>query len=83
MMTLMGIAAEAKSIPLNGLKARVVKHMESDPRRVGRVSSFILSWRERSWTTASGRSWSMLRVLARWRKSLSKELAQEVSFGYV
>jgi uncharacterized OsmC-like protein len=37
MMTTMGIVAREKGIPLTGLKARVIKHMASDPRRVARV----------------------------------------------
>ncbi|MBK8580824.1 MAG: OsmC family protein [Flavobacteriales bacterium] len=82
MMTLMGIAAEAKSIPLNGLKARVVKHMESDPRRVGRVElHFELEGKE-----LDNRQRKILEHAARTcpvAQSLSKELVQELSFGYV
>lgn len=41
MMTLMGIAAEARQIPLNGLQARVVKHMAAGPRRVERIEVHV------------------------------------------
>ncbi|MEZ4757106.1 MAG: OsmC family protein [Flavobacteriales bacterium] len=37
MITTMGIVAREKGIPLNGLRARVVKHMAPPPRRVARV----------------------------------------------
>lgn len=37
MMTIMGIAARDKGIPLNGLNARVVKHMTPPPRQVARI----------------------------------------------
>ena len=37
MMTVMGIAAREKGLPLTDLKARVVKHMAQAPRRVARI----------------------------------------------
>jgi uncharacterized OsmC-like protein len=37
MITTMGIVARDKGIPLEGLKARVVKHMASAPRRIARI----------------------------------------------
>ena len=37
MITTMGIVAREKGISLVGLRARMVKHMGSDPRRVARI----------------------------------------------
>lgn len=37
MLTTMGIVAQGKGIPLVDLRARVVKHMASAPRRVARI----------------------------------------------
>lgn len=37
MLTTMGIVAQGKGIPIKDLRARVVKHMASGPRRVARV----------------------------------------------
>ncbi|MFZ1688771.1 MAG: OsmC family protein [Flavobacteriales bacterium] len=37
MMTIMGIAARDRDLPLMNLDARVVKHMASNPRRVERI----------------------------------------------
>lgn len=82
MMTLMGIAAEAKSIPLNGLKARVVKHMASGPRRVERIElHFELDGKE-----LDHKQRSILEHAARTcpvALSLRGDLVQEVSFTYL
>ncbi len=37
MMTIMGIAARERNITLNGLQAKVTKHMGNNPRKVDRV----------------------------------------------
>lgn len=82
MMTLMGIAAEAKSIPLNGLKASLVKHMDRDPRRVGRIELHfeldgkVLDDRQRKILEHAARTCPVA-------MSLRPELVQEVSFSYV
>ena len=82
MMTLMGIAAEAKSTPLNGLKASVVKHMDSDPRRVGRIELHfeldgkVLDDRQRKILEHAARTCPVA-------MSLRPELVQEVSFLYL
>lgn len=81
MMTLMGIAAEAKQIPLTGLTARVVKHMAADPRRVARVELHFeldgshLDQRQRSILEHAARTCPVA-------QSLSPALKQEVTFTY-
>ena len=81
MMTLMGIAAESKSIPLNGLQARMVKHMASGPRRVERIElHFELDGKE-----LDEKQRSILEHAARTcpvALSLREDLVQEVSFTY-
>ena len=82
MMTLMGIAAEAKSIPLNGLQARVVKHMASGPRRVERIELHFeldgkqLDHRQRSILEQAARTCPVA-------LSLRDDLSQEISFTYL
>lgn len=82
MMTLMGIAAESKNIPLNGLQARVVKHMAAGPRRVERIElHFELDGKE-----LDERQRSILEHAARTcpvAMSLREDLVQEVSFTYL
>ena len=81
MMTLMGIAAESKSIPLNGLQARVLKHMASGPRRVERIEVHF----EMDGNGLDDKQRSILEHAARTcpvALSLREELVQEVSFTY-
>jgi putative redox protein len=40
-LTTMGIVANSKEIPLSRLSARVIKHMASSPRRVGKVEVHV------------------------------------------
>lgn len=81
MMTLMGIAAESKAIPLRNLQARVVKHMAAGPRRVERIElAFELEGSE-----LDQRQRAILEHAARTcpvALSLNGELVQEVSFHY-
>ena len=76
-----GIAAEARSIQLNGLQARVVKHMASGPRRVERIEvHFELDGKE-----LDDKQRSILEHAARTcpvALSLREELVQEVTFTY-
>ena len=81
MMTLMGIAAEARSISLVGLQARVVKHMASGPRRVERIEVHF----EMDGSGLDDKHRSILELAARTcpvALSLREELLQEVSFTY-
>jgi uncharacterized OsmC-like protein len=81
MMTLMGIAAEARNIALKGLEARVVKHMASGPRRVERIEvHFTLDGKD-----LDDKQRGILEHAARTcpvALSLREELVQEVSFTY-
>lgn len=81
MMTLMGITAEAKGIPLKGLQARVVKHMASGPRRVERIEVHfeldgkVLDSKQRSILEHTARTCPVA-------LSLLNDLVQEISFTY-
>lgn len=81
MMTLMGITAQGKDIPLEGLEARVVKHMAAAPRRVERIElAFTLDGRR-----LDDRQRAILEHAARTcpvALSLNTGLVQEVSFTY-
>lgn len=81
MMTLMGIAAESKDIPLEGLEARVVKHMAAGPRRVERIEIAF----ELNGTRLDQKQRAILEHAARTcpvALSVRAELVQEVSFTY-
>ena len=81
MITTMGIVARDKGIPVVGLKARVVKHMASDPRRVARVEVHL----EMSGDGLDERQRSIMENTALAcpvAKSLSKELIQEVHLRF-
>ena len=81
MMSIMGIAARDKGIPMNGLKARVVKHMTSAPRRVERIEVHLelngegLGERERSILEIAARTCPVAR-------SLREDLVQDIHFTY-
>ncbi|MCB0766412.1 MAG: OsmC family protein [Flavobacteriales bacterium] len=81
-MTIMGIAARDKNIPLNGLKARVIKHMTPAPRRVERVEVHLelagegLGDREKSILENAARTCPVAR-------SLREDLVQDIHFNYV
>ena len=81
-MTLIGIAAEAKGIPLIGLKARMVKHMAADPRRVQRIELHF----EMEGKNLDDRQRKVLEHAARTcpvAKSLRADLVQDVDFSYL
>lgn len=81
MMTIMGIAARDKNIPLHGLTARVVKHMSPAPRRVDRIEVHVelegegLGDRERSILENAARTCPVAR-------SLREDLVQDIHFTY-
>ncbi len=81
MMSIMGIAARDKEIPLKGLTARVVKHMTSAPRRVERVEVHL----ELDGTGLGDRERSILENAARTcpvARSLREDLVQDIHFTY-
>lgn len=41
MLTIMGIAARTPQFDIDGTRAEVVKHMVSNPRRVGKIEVFL------------------------------------------
>lgn len=81
MMTLMGIAADEKGIPLSGLNARVVKHMSAAPRKVERIEVHVemdgngLGDRERAILENAARTCPVAR-------SLREDLVQDLHFTY-
>jgi len=82
MMTIMGIAARDKDIPLNGLKARVIKHMTPAPRRVERIAVHF----ELSGAGLGDREKAILENAARTcpvARSLREDLVQDIHFNYV
>ena len=82
MITTMDIVARDKGIALRGLKARVVKHMAANPRRVQRVevhlemegSGLSVAERELMERTAHGCPVAV---------SLHPDLVQDVHFSYL
>lgn len=81
MITTMGIVAREKNIPLDGLRARVVKHMAADPRRVARVEIHmeleggLLDERQRSIIENTAHTCPVAR-------SLSPELVQDLHIRF-
>ncbi|MBL7951327.1 MAG: OsmC family protein [Flavobacteriales bacterium] len=81
MMTIMGIAARDKGIPLTNLSARVVKHMSPPPRQVARIEVHI----ELDATGLGEREKSILENAAHTcpvARSLRADLTQEIHFTY-
>lgn len=81
MMTIMGIVARDKGIPLEGLKARVVKHMTPAPRKVERIEVHLelsgggLGERDRAILENAARTCPVAR-------SLREDLVQDIHFTY-
>jgi putative redox protein len=81
MMTLMGIYAEREGINLDGLTSSIVKHMESNPRRIGRIE-IDFNWPN---PVASEHQIEMLKKAALTcpvSKSLHPDLVQEIRFNF-
>lgn len=81
MMTIMGIAARDRELPLNGLKARVVKHMSPAPRRVARIEvhmSMAGDGLDEKARTILERAAHTCPVAL----SLREDLVQEITFSY-
>jgi putative redox protein len=77
-----GHCRRRKDIPLNGLKARMVKHMAAEPRRVQRIELHFelegqgLDPRQRSILENAARTCPVAR-------SLREDLVQDVHFTYL
>lgn len=81
MMTIMGIVARDKNIPLEGLKARVVKHMTPAPRKVERIEVHL----ELSGVGLEERDRAILENAALTcpvARSLREDLVQDIHFTY-
>lgn len=81
MMTLMGIYANREGIDLSGLRTEVQKHMESNPRRIGKIEIDFF-WPE---PLANEHQMDMLKKAALTcpvAKSLHPEIIQEVRFDF-
>lgn len=82
MITTMGIVARDKDIPLDGLKARVVKHMASSPRRIARIEVHL----ELEGTRLDDRQRSIMEHTARTcpvAQSLSPDVVQDLHITFV
>lgn len=81
MMSIMGIAARDRDLPLVNLQARVVKHMSSDPRRVERIEIHM----SLDGADLDGKARTILERAARTcpvALSLREDLVQEITFTY-
>jgi uncharacterized OsmC-like protein len=81
MMTVMGISAREKNIPLKNLEARVVKHMHPDPRRVVGVEVHL----DMDGAGSGERERAVLEQVARTcpvALSLARDLQQDIHFNY-
>lgn len=82
MMTLMGIYADREGIDLSGLHSEIVKHMEANPRRIGRIEIDF------HWPAAAAASAHQIEMLKKAAltcpvaKSLHPDLVQEVKFHF-
>lgn len=81
MMTLMGIYANREGIDLSGLRTEVQKHMESNPRRIGKIEINFF-WPN---PVASAHQIEMLKKAALTcpvAKSLHPDIIQDVQFDF-
>ena len=81
MMTLMGIYADREGINLSGLRSEISKHMEANPRRIGKIEIDFF------WPGAQANEHQM-EMLKRTAlacpvaKSLHPDLVQEIRFHF-
>ena len=81
MITLMGIYAEREGINLSGLHSDIIKHMEADPRRIGRIEIDFF-WPD---AVATDHQKDMLRRAALTcpvAKSLHPDIVQDIRFHF-
>lgn len=81
MMTIMGIAAEKRSIKLDHMKATMIKIMASDPRRV-KVIEIEMEIQE-NWTDQEKKLLENAALNCPVAKSLNSEIEQRVVFNYI
>ena len=81
MMTIMGIAAEKRSIKLDHMKANMKKIMASDPRRVKAIE--IEMEIQENWTDQEKKILENAAINCPVAKSLNNEIEQRVVFKYI
>lgn len=79
-ITTIAIVAERNNIPVEGMHAKVAKHMQAEPRRVGHMPLIVhlpkkLSEAERSRLEAAGRACPV-------KKSLHPDVQAEIEYRY-
>lgn len=80
MITIMGIKAANIGANMDGTRAEIVKHMESNPRRIGKVE--VRVHMPASLSDEHRRSLELAGLNCPVAKSLSPELIQDVTFHY-
>lgn len=81
MMTLMGIYAEREGINLSGLHSDISKHMESNPRRIGRIE-IDFYWPDVSATEHQIEMLKKTALTCPVAKSLHPDLIQDIRFHF-
>lgn len=81
MITIMGIAAETHHINIEGLNADVLKVMESDPRRIGKIV-IQLNFPSVIYTDKEKKILENAALNCPVAKSLNENLVQVVSFNF-
>ncbi len=81
MMTLMGIYAEREGIDLGGLHSVVVKHMESNPRRIGKIEIDFF-WPDPQATDHQKEMLKRTALSCPVAKSLHPEIEQVIRFSF-
>jgi len=81
MITIMGIAAETHHINIEGLNADVLKVMDSDPRRIGKIV-IQLNFPSVIYTDKEKKILENAALNCPVAKSLNENLVQDVSFNF-
>lgn len=82
MLTIMGIVAEKNNFEFTEAQAIVTKHMESNPRRVGKIEVEI-KIKDKDLTDAQKKMLQTGAINCPVAKSLHPDLIQEVQFTYI
>jgi putative redox protein len=81
MLTIMGIVAEKNNFPFTEARALITKHMESNPRRVGKIEIEI-EIKDKDLTDAQKKMLQIGALNCPVAKSLHPEIIQQVQFTY-
>ncbi len=82
MLTIMGIVAEKNGFPFNTARAIVTKHMESNPRRVGRIE-IEMEIKNENYSPEQKAMLERGALNCPVAKSLHPDLIQDVKFVYL